>query len=124
MFHCSRECRARKVRDALALRLESLGLRLHPGKTEIVYCKDANRRGSPSEYVVHVPRVSVPSSPRGERNGKLFTTFSPAIGPDDLKAKGQEVRDWQIHKRVGSDLTELAAWINPVAHGWMNYYGN
>ena len=24
---------------------------------------------------------------------------------------------------VGSDLAELAEWINPVVRGWMNYYG-
>jgi len=30
---------------ALAERLESVGLRLHPDKTKIVYCKDSNRRG-------------------------------------------------------------------------------
>ena len=46
VLHCSTEYQARKVRDALAVRLETLGLRLHPGKTKIVYCKDANRRGS------------------------------------------------------------------------------
>jgi group II intron reverse transcriptase/maturase len=33
VLHCSTEYQARKVRDALAARLESLGLRLHPGKT-------------------------------------------------------------------------------------------
>src|SRR6266705_750595 len=44
VLHCSTEYQARKVRDALAKRLESLGLRLHPGKTKIVYCRDANRR--------------------------------------------------------------------------------
>jgi len=43
VLHCSTEYQARKVRDALAERLESLGLRLHPGKTKIVYCKDGVR---------------------------------------------------------------------------------
>ena len=32
VLHCSTEYQVRKVRDALAERLESLGLRLHPGK--------------------------------------------------------------------------------------------
>ena len=38
VLHCKTEYQARKVRDALAARLETLGLRLHPGKTKIVYC--------------------------------------------------------------------------------------
>jgi len=33
------------VLAALASRMEEVGLRLHPAKTKIVYCKDANRRG-------------------------------------------------------------------------------
>ena len=46
VLHCATEYQALQVRAALSERLESLGLRLHPGKTRVVYCKDANRRGS------------------------------------------------------------------------------
>ena len=67
VVHCATEHQARKVRDALAERLEKLGLRLHPGKTRIVYCKDANRRRLVRAHVVHVPGVRVPSSQRGEQ---------------------------------------------------------
>ncbi len=123
VLHCSTEYQARKVRDALAVRLESLGLRLHPGKTKIVYCKDANRRGSYEHTSFTFLGYEFRPRSAENRNGQLFTTFSPAIGPDALKAKGQQVRDWRIHKRVGSDLAELAEWINPVVRGWMNYYG-
>lgn len=123
VLHCSSEYQARKVRDALAARLETLGLRLHPGKTRIVYCRDANRRGSYEH--TSFTFLGYEFRPRGaeNRNGQLFTTFSPAIGPDALKAKGQQIREWRIHQRVGSDLSELAAWINPIVRGWMNYYG-
>jgi len=122
VLHCSSENQARKVRDALAERLETLGLRLHPGKTRIVYCKDAKWRGSYEH--TSFTFLGYEFRPRGaeSRNGQLFTTFSPAIGPDALKAKGQQVREWRIHKRVGSDLGELAAWINPIVRGWMNFY--
>ena len=43
--HCDTEDQARQLRAAIAERLGTLGLELHPGKTKIVYCKDANRRG-------------------------------------------------------------------------------
>ena len=85
--------------------------------------QDSNRRGSYEH--TSFTFLGYEFRPRGaeSRNGQLFTTFSPAIGPDALKAKGQQVREWRIHKRVGSDLGELAAWINPIVRGWMNYYG-
>jgi RNA-directed DNA polymerase len=94
-----------------------------PGRgTKIVYCKDANRRGSYEH--TSFTFLGYEFRPRAEnRNGQLFTAFSPAIGPDALKAKGRQVREWRIHKRVGSDLDELAGWINLVVPGWMNYYG-
>jgi RNA-directed DNA polymerase len=43
--HCDTEDQARQLRAAIAERLGALGLELHPVRTKIVYCKDANRRG-------------------------------------------------------------------------------
>ena len=43
--HCDTEGQARELRAAIAERLGTLGLELHPVKTKIVFCKDANRRG-------------------------------------------------------------------------------
>jgi retron-type reverse transcriptase len=45
VVHCVTERQARQVLAALADRLDSVGLRLHPDKTKIVYCKDGQRRG-------------------------------------------------------------------------------
>ncbi|MDQ4104516.1 MAG: reverse transcriptase domain-containing protein, partial [Actinomycetota bacterium] len=45
VIHCVSEEQARQVRDALAARLAAVGLELHPDKTRIVYCKDADQRG-------------------------------------------------------------------------------
>jgi len=36
--HCATERQACQVLAALAARMEEVGLRLHPGKTRIVYC--------------------------------------------------------------------------------------
>ena len=46
MVHCATEAQARQVLEAIAERMAQVGLELHPDKTRIVYCKDANRRGS------------------------------------------------------------------------------
>ena len=48
VVHCVSERQAMKVVKAIGNRMEEVGLRLHPAKTRIVYCKDANRRGSMS----------------------------------------------------------------------------
>ena len=46
--HCDTEEQAHNLRAAIAERFGALGLELHPEKTRIVYCKDANRRGTRS----------------------------------------------------------------------------
>jgi group II intron reverse transcriptase/maturase len=43
--HCDSELQARNLRAAISERFRTVGLELHPDKTKIVYCQDANRRG-------------------------------------------------------------------------------
>jgi len=42
--HCNTEGQARRLQAAVAERLATVGLELHPEKTKIAYCKDAIRR--------------------------------------------------------------------------------
>jgi group II intron reverse transcriptase/maturase len=123
VVHCVTERQAREVLAALADRLESVGLRLHPDKTKIVYCKDAKRRGS-FEHTAFT-FLGYAFQPRGAkgRDGKLFLSFQPAVSPAALKKMSQQVRRWRLHLCTGLDLNELAEQINPVVAGWMNYYG-
>ena len=46
VVHCRSEAQARTWWPAIAERMEQVGLRLHPDKTRIVYCKDGRARGS------------------------------------------------------------------------------
>jgi RNA-directed DNA polymerase len=46
VVHCVTERQAREVLAALGDRMEEVGLRLHPAKTKIVYCKDSLRRAA------------------------------------------------------------------------------
>jgi group II intron reverse transcriptase/maturase len=76
--HCDSEDQARQLRAAIAVRLGSLGLELHPVKTKIVYCKDANRRGdfghASFDFLGYTFRGRLAQGPRG-----YFAGFNPAI---------------------------------------------
>ena len=123
VVHCVTERQARAVWAALADRMDQVGLRLHPDKTKIVYCKDDNRRGS-SEHTsfTFLGYMFCPRSVKSRR-GVMFTAFAPAISPEALKKISREVRGWRLHLRTRHDLYELAERINPIVRGWMNYYG-
>jgi len=123
VVHCVTERQAREVWAALAERLNSVGLRLHPDKTKIVYCKDAKRRGSFERVSFTFLGYTFRPRKSRQKDGSFYVGFLPAVSPEALKAMGRQVREWRIHLRTGLDLTELAARINPIVLGWMNYYG-
>ena len=124
VVHCVTQRQARQVLAALVVRMDDVGLRLHPDKTKIVYCKDNVRRGD-HEHTSFTflgftfgPRQAVSKDGRSS-----YSRFLPAVSQDALTAMGQQVRQWRLHMWVRRDLDELATMINPVVVGWMNYYG-
>ena len=124
VVHCGTEHVAKKVLAALRVRMEEVGLQLHPTKTKIVYCKDRNRRreceNTSFTFLGYTFRAR--KAPTRDRLS-IFSAFLPAMGTDALKAKSAEIRGWRLHLRTTKDLAELAGWINPIVRGWMSYYG-
>jgi RNA-directed DNA polymerase len=122
ILHCSSLRQANWILSKLQARFEECGLELHPTKTKIVYCKDANRRGSfPNNKFTFLgfsfqPRDSI------TKMGTRFLSFAPAISIDSATAIRQTVRGWGMHLRPYLSIQELARMYNPVIRGWINYY--
>ena len=123
VVHCESESQARAVVAAIAERMEQVGLRLHPDKTKIVYCKDGRRRGSYEHTSFTFLGFTFQQRRVRDKNGKQFSSINPAISKDALKRLSAEVRSWRLHLRTGHTLAELARVINPIVRGWMQYYG-
>ena len=123
VVHCASERQARRVRDAIAGRLAEVGLELHPQKTKIVYCKDADRRGD--HEATSFTFLGYEFRPRLAKNryGKHFVSFLPAVSTEAMKAMGREIRSWHWAKRSDKSLSDLALMFNSVVQGWINYYG-
>jgi group II intron reverse transcriptase/maturase len=123
VVHCKTERQAQMLVTAIGERMEQVGLRLHPTKTKIVYCRDGRRRGSHEHTAFTFLGYTFRPRSAQDRHGKIFTSFLPAISKDALKRISGEVRRWHLHLHNTYSLDELARWINPVVAGWMNYYG-
>ena len=108
---------------AIAERMEQVGLRLHPDKTRIVYCKDGKRRGSHEHTSFTFLGFTFRARQARSKNGSYFTSFLPAMSTQALQAKSDELRKMRIHRRTTLTLDDLARWLNPIVGGWMNYYG-
>jgi RNA-directed DNA polymerase len=122
VVHCDTEGQARRLWVEIAKRLKALGLELHPEKTKVVFCKDANRRGEAEhtsfDFLGYTFRGRMARGPRG-----YFMSFAPAIAPTARRALSQTIRAWHLRRRTGSDLSSIAAEINPQVRGWIGYYG-
>jgi RNA-directed DNA polymerase len=123
IVHCGSRARAEAVLARIAERMAEVGLRLHPEKTRIVYCKDSNRRGGHEHTSFTFLGYTFRGREARNKHGGYFTSFSPAISPQALKAKSQRLRELRIHRQTNLTLNELAEWLNPITAGWMNYYG-
>ncbi len=123
VVHCVSKRQAREVLTALADRMEQVGLRLHPDKTRIVYCKDGNRRGSFEHTSFTFLGFTFRARKARSRKGVNFTNFLPAVSKDALKKISGEVRSWRLHLRTRHTFGELARKINPIVRGWLQYYG-
>ncbi len=111
------------MRAAIENRMAEVGLRLHPAKTRIVYCKDSNRRGSHEHTSFTFLGFTFRARKARNRHGINFASFLPAISKDALNQISRTVRSWRLHRQTGHSLAGLARAINPVVRGWMQYYG-
>jgi len=123
VVHCRSEHQARIVAAAIGQRLDQVGLRLHPDKTRIVYCKDGRRAGSHEHTSFDFLGFTFRARAVRSRHGKVFTGFGPAVSKTALKKMSAQVRSWRLHRHVTFTEQDLARWINPIVSGWMNYYG-
>jgi RNA-directed DNA polymerase len=121
--HCQSEAQARWLQARIATRLAQCHLELHPTKTHIVYCKDADRRGSfPQERFDFLGYTFRPRRSKNRR-GKYFINFTPAVSARATKAMRQTIRSWRLHLRSDKTLDDLARMFNPILRGWVQYYG-
>jgi RNA-directed DNA polymerase len=124
VVHCATERQAKLVLAALNTRMAEVGLKLHPEKTKIVYCKDRKRFLGYAQTSFTFLGYAFRARKAPTKDGaSMFAAFLPAVSPDALKKMSGQVRRWRIHLRTTSDIGELAQWINPIVRGWMTYYG-
>jgi RNA-directed DNA polymerase len=122
--HCKSAEEAQALWSALADRFAVCKLVLHPEKTKIVYCKDANRRGDFPNQSFDFLGFKFRARKALGRGRRAFACFLPAASPKALTFIGRTIRRWTLHHSSDKSLPNLAEMYNPCIRGWINYYGN
>ena len=123
VIHLKDEESAERLQGHLKSRLRECKLELHPEKTKIVYCKDADRT---EEYpCTSFDFLGYEFRPRGSKSkyGKLFCNFLPGASQSALKKMRKTVWAWRLKWCTEKSLEDLSRMFNPIIRGWVQYYG-
>ncbi|MEK5148065.1 MAG: group II intron reverse transcriptase/maturase [Psychrobacillus psychrotolerans] len=123
VIHCKTEEEAKKLLESLNKRMNICKLELHPTKTKIIYCKDADRKEEHEN--ISFDFLGYTFRPRLSKNrwGKHFVNFTPAISNKSKKSIRQKVRSWKLQLKAYKELFDLSMMFNSAIQGWINYYG-
>lgn len=125
VVHCASKHEAEQLLEAIRERLKQCGLRLHPVKTKIVYCKNSNRKDKHEEVSFDFLGFRFkPKKARNRRTGEIFTDFGPAsISQKSVKKILDTIKSKNINHRVRDELDDLSRDLAAHIRGWMNYFG-
>ena len=126
--HCKSAEELRVLWSALLDRLAACKLVLHPEKTKIVYCKDANRKGDHPDisfdFLGFQFRARKTMWVHGDR--RIFAhSFLPAASPKALVSHQPDSPEVGASpSAVIKLLQDLADMYNPCIRGWITYYSH
>ena len=123
IVHCVSEKQARYIMRSIKERLARFGLELHPTKTRIVQClQDGITRG---ENAIEFTFLGYTFRPRNAAlpDGRWALGFLPAVSKAAKKSMAAVIRGWRLGRRTDLSFSQIAAKINRVVAGWINYYG-
>jgi RNA-directed DNA polymerase len=123
IVHCVSKKQAHYITRSIKERLARFGLQLHPEKTRIVHCLQEGR--ARTQQGVEFTFLGYTFRPRYARlrDGRWKLGFLPAVSKAAMKAMAATIRGWRLGRRTDLTFNEVAAMINRIVAGWINYYG-
>jgi len=115
---CRSAAQASAALDAVGEILSSLGLRLHPDKTKVVDLRDG-REGLDFLGCHFRARMSGRLWEHRRIVRHYLHRWPSQTAMARVRAK---VRDRTGHNRVGTDIRDVIAELNPILRGWGNYF--
>jgi hypothetical protein len=112
--HCDSQAQAEGLRADLEQRLAECGLQLNPQKTRVVYCADANQHGDHPQRQFDFLRYTFKPRAARNRQGKVFTNFTPAVADKAATAMRGAIRAWCLARQTRHSLRELLGKVRPI----------
>ena len=89
----------------------------------MVFCAQDGRDGSYESTSFTFLGYTFRTRSAQGKGGSVFNGFLPAVSKDAMKKMSRAVYSWRLPSWTTLSLNELAAWVNTIVPGWLNYYG-
>ncbi len=124
IVHCKSKVHAEQMLQAIHQRMELVGLKLHPQKTKLVYCRDYRRKEKHPKVKFDFLGYSFqPRTAFSKKLGKLFIGYDCAISISSRKRIADKLEELNVNKLSFKSIVGVAQYLNPMIRGWVHYYG-
>ena len=120
--HLRHERMGHQLKAELEARFVACGLRLHPDKTKLVYCKNKWRK---VEYpIICFDFLGYTFGPKvmKKRSGKRALYFVATISRKAAKHIRDQIREWPWRVWIHRELDEIRSHSEHRLRGWLNYF--
>jgi len=123
IVHCNTKEESEEVLASIKGRMSACHLRLHEGKTKIVFCKKFNMRSVSKTVKFDFLGFSFQPRPSATRSGRMFLGYDCAISQSSKNKIIAEIKSTKFQRWTNRSIEEIAEFFNSKIQGWINYYG-
>lgn len=122
IIHVKSQKESEYILERVKERMQEFKLELHPDKTKIVHCKNANRKEEYGENSFKFLGVKFRPQIVMNKYGKLFLSFTSVVPKSSFTKVGDHIKSMNLQRQTKLDIYQLAALINKRLSGWFNYF--
>lgn len=123
IVNCKSQNHAEHTLKAIKSRMHQIGLELHPEKTKIVYCRDYRRQEKyPNVKFDFLGYSYQPRTTKSKKSKGLYLGFDCGISISSRKRIADKLEELKVERMTCDRIVGVAAILNPMIRGWVNYY--
>ena len=123
IVHCSTKEESERVLASIKSRMAVCQLRLHEGKTKIVFCKKFKRQSASKTVKFDFLGYSFQPRPSSTKGGRMFLGYDCAISQSSKNKIISEIKSTKFQRWTNRSIEDIAEFFNTKIQGWINYYG-
>jgi RNA-directed DNA polymerase len=123
IVRCRTKGGSEEVLASIKARMAACKLRLHEGKTKIVFCKKFNMRSGGEKVKFDFLGFSFHPRPGAMKDGRMFLGYDCAISQSSKNKIISDIKSTKFQRWTNRRIEDIAAFFNTKIQGWINYYG-